>query len=162
MYMPTYEDCMLPFLKVLSDGQLHTIRDIIEDVSRAMRLDEQQRVAMLTSGARVIANRVGWARTYLKKAGLLQSPKRGIMQITDRGNQVLAENPVRVDAAFLKERFPEFREWIQAKPPKELATDGEAATPDETMDAAHKELLDQTWPRYCLRPSKTLGRNSWT
>src|SRR3954452_1991878 len=143
MVMPTYEDCMLPFLTVLSDGQVHRIRDIIEDVSVTMKLNEQQRTELLTSGQRTIANRVGWSRTYLKKAGLIESPHRGVMQITDRGRQILAEHPGRVDAALLKERFPEFREWIQAKPIKEASSDGEAKTPDESMEAAHKELLDQ-------------------
>ena len=98
---------------------------------------------MLSSGQRAIANRVGWARTYLKKAGLLQSPQRGMMQITDRGRQVLAGNPERVDAAYLKERFSEFREWIKAKPDIVGPKPGPAVTPEEVMESAYNERIDR-------------------
>lgn len=102
MAVPTYEDCMLPFLKAISNGVTHSIRDIIEQIADALSLSHDERMEMLSSGQRAIANRVGWARTYLKKAGLLQSPQRGMMQITDRGRQVLAENPPRIDTAYLE------------------------------------------------------------
>lgn len=110
MAMPTFEDCMLPFLKAISGGGIYPIRDIIEKVADALSLTDDERTEMLSSGQRAIANRVGWARTYLKKAGLLQSPQRGMMQITDRGRQVVTENPPRIDTAYLKERFTEFRD----------------------------------------------------
>jgi restriction system protein len=71
-------------------------------------LTEEELSKQLPSGTqKVFTNRVGWARTYLKKAGLLDSPKRGFQQITQRGRTVLAESPERIDAKFL-ERFPEF------------------------------------------------------
>jgi restriction system protein len=89
MAIPTYEDCMLPFRKTISDGASHPIRDIIEQIADALSLTHDERMEMLSSGQRTIANRVGWARTYLKKSGLLHSPQRGTMQITDRGRRLL-------------------------------------------------------------------------
>jgi restriction system protein len=144
MSIPTYEDCMLPFLKAIADGKQRSLRDVIESIADALALSAEQRVETLTSGQRVIANRVGWARTYLKKAGLLESPKRGVMQITERGREVLAENPTQINTAYLKERFGEFREWIQAQPRESAPADRDtSSTPEEEMDAAHKELIDQ-------------------
>jgi restriction system protein len=143
MPIPTYEECMLPFLKAISGGDTHPIRDIIEQIADALSLTQDERMEMLSSGQRAIANRVGWARTYLKKAGLLQSPQRGLMQITDRGRQVLAENPLRIDTAYLKERFPEFRDWIKSKPEVAAPEGGDAATPEEVMESAYRERIDQ-------------------
>lgn len=90
---------MLPFLTAVADGQPHAIRDVIETVADAMSLTAAERSETLSSGQRAIANRVGWARTYLKKAGLLESPKRGVMQIAQLGQQILAENLPQIDAA---------------------------------------------------------------
>jgi restriction system protein len=144
MAIPTYEDCMLPFLKAIADGQQHSLRNLIEKIADALSLSAEDRVEMLPSGQRVIANRVGWARTYLKKAGLIESPKRGVMQLTQRGREVLAGSPNRIDSAYLKERFGEFREWIQAKPLETVSADRDASsTPEEIMDGAYNELRDQ-------------------
>jgi len=136
---------MLPFLRAISDGQPHTIRDLTDRVSDELKLTPDERLQTLASGQRVIANRVGWARTYMKKAGLLESPKRGVMVITDRGQQLLAEEVAVLDAALLKQRYPEFVEWFKAKPQPDVdipeIPDGR--TPDDRIEAAHKELLDQ-------------------
>lgn len=135
---------MLPFLKAIADGELHTIRDITDQVSGALGLNSDQRVEMLSSGQRVIANRVGWARTYLKKAGLVKSPKRGIQQITDLGRKVLADRPAELNTGYLKQHFPEFLAWFSAKPPEVAATGGETAeTPDDKIEAAYNHLIDQ-------------------
>ena len=134
---------MLPFLKAISDGAPRSIRELTEDLASALSLTDEERMETLSSGQRVIANRVGWARTYLKKSGLLQSPQRGVMQITERGRQVLAEKPSHVDAAYLKEKFPEFRQWIQAKPGPPASNEGKLSTPDEVIESAYKQLIDQ-------------------
>jgi restriction system protein len=68
MAIPTYEDCMLPFLRVLADGEAHQTKDIVVSLSDVFGLTPDERAASLNSGQRVMINRVGWARTYLKKA----------------------------------------------------------------------------------------------
>jgi restriction system protein len=143
MAIPTYEDCMLPFLRTISDGAPHSIRELTEQVADAFSLSAEERIKTLSSGQRAIANRVGWARTYLKKSGLLRSPQRGVMQITDLGRQVLSEKPSRIDAAYLKERFPEFKQWIQTKPEAPAPKNGPSSTPDEVMESAYDQLIDE-------------------
>ena len=100
---------MLPFLRILQDGNEHQLRDVIEAAANHFGLTTEEREQLLPSGnQRVFDNRMGWARTYLKKAGLLEYPKRGLSQTTARGKEVLAENPDSIDAKYLQ-RFPEFK-----------------------------------------------------
>jgi restriction system protein len=109
MALPTYEMCMLPFLRILQDGNEHRFRDVIEAAANHFGLTTEEREQLLPSGNQpVFDNRMGWARTYQKKAGLLEYPKRGLSQTTARGKEVLAENPDSIDAKYLQ-RFPEFR-----------------------------------------------------
>ena len=97
MSIPDYQSIMLPLLKKASDQQEHSLQSLIEALADDFNLTDSERRDFLPSGRQpVFNNRVGWARTYLKKAGLLSSPKRGIMQITERGLQILKDNPNRV------------------------------------------------------------------
>ena len=75
MALPDYPTCMLPFLRFLADGQEHSLRDTEEALARNFDLNPNERAELLPSGQQgVFKNRLGWARTYLKKAGLLASP----------------------------------------------------------------------------------------
>jgi len=107
--IPDYESAMLPLLQLASDGAEHRFRDAVEKLAVQFELTDAERAEMLPSGtAPLFDNRIGWARTYLKQAGLLESPKRGLLKITDRGRAVLATHPPRIDAEFL-DQFEEFR-----------------------------------------------------
>ncbi|MCL6559753.1 MAG: restriction endonuclease, partial [Firmicutes bacterium] len=90
-------------------------------------------------------NRVGWARTYLKKAGLLESTRRGYFRITERGLEVLKKSPSRIDVHFL-EQFAEFREFRMLRHKKEDEDTTEAelsvSTPEEVLESAYKQLRD--------------------
>lgn len=82
--IPDYQTLMLPLLKLVSDGQEHKYRDIIENLATEFEVTDEERKELLASGNQAIFdNRVGWAKTYLKKAGLLDSPKRATFVITD-------------------------------------------------------------------------------
>lgn len=109
-------------------------------------------VQKLPSGQAIIYNRTGWAKTELVKAGLVEQPKRGSFNITNRGRALLDENPERIDRRFLM-RFPEFKAYIEASQQRALTRDvddGEAAdatpleaaaqTPSERIDVAIVEL----------------------
>ena len=86
MVIPDYQSLMLPLLKYAENGKEHRIRDAIEQLAEEFRLSEEERKELLPSGQQVIfKNRVGWANTYLKKAGLLNSGKKGYFSITRRG-----------------------------------------------------------------------------
>ncbi len=102
MAIPDYQTVMLPLLMYASDQQEHHFRDAVDSLADELKLSDEERKEMLPSGqSEIFRNRVGWARTYLKKAGLIESPKRGYLRITQRGRVVLSENPQRVDVSFL-------------------------------------------------------------
>lgn len=109
--IPDYQTLMLPLLKLLSDGKEHKYRDVIEKLASEFKLSEEEKRIFLASGKQAIFdNRVGWAKAYLKKACLLDSPKRATFVITERGKQTLAENLTSIDNKYLRQ-FPEFLEF---------------------------------------------------
>jgi restriction system protein len=111
MAIPDYQTIMLPLLKFAADEKEHSLREAIDTLSDQFNLTNQERRELLPSKNQAIFdNRVGWARTYLKKAGLLSSTRRGYMIITPRGLGVLKENPRSIDVSFLF-KFKEFREF---------------------------------------------------
>ncbi len=113
--IPDYQTLMLPLLQYVSNKQEHKFRDIIEGLSAKFGLTEAEREELLPSGQQpIFDNRVGWAKTYLKKAGLVDSPKRASIVITNRGMEVLKKNPAEINVRFLKQ-FPEFIEFQTAK-----------------------------------------------
>jgi restriction system protein len=139
---------MLPFLKHLADGREHSLREAEENLAEHFNLSPQERAELLPSGQQgVFRNRIGWARTYLKKAGLLESPRRAVFKITERGLKALSSNPTRIDGKYL-EQFPEFIEFREAsKPENGLAVPAELpqskTTPEESIELAHQGLREQ-------------------
>ena len=76
MAVPDYQTCMLPLLKFAGDSKEHKLHDAIQALALEFKLTQEEREALLPSGTQfIMANRVGWARTYMKKAGLLTDPK---------------------------------------------------------------------------------------
>ena len=109
--IPDYQTLMLPLLKFLSDGKEYSVNEAIESIANQFKLSEEERKELLPSGQSFLfGNRVGWARTYLKKAGLIDSKKRGIVNITEKGKDVLNENLSEINVKYL-EKFPEFLEF---------------------------------------------------
>lgn len=146
MAIPDYQTLMLPVLKLSEDRQEHSLREAVETLSAQLQLTEEERKTLLSSGQQtVIANRVGWARTYMKKAGLLEATRRGFVRITQRGLDVLKEGPSRIDDAYLN-RFPEFAEFKSARGPKEDAESDPAPialseqTPEEEIEDAFQRI----------------------
>ena len=108
MAIPDYQKCMLPLLRVLSDDREHRFADVIDAVANHFNLTATERSEFLPSGnQRLFDNRMGWARTYLAKAGLIQYPRRGYSRITSRGKEVLSANRVTINNKTLLQ-FPEF------------------------------------------------------
>lgn len=151
MAIPTYKDCMLPFLALLKDGKEWPIRELGEVLAGHFALTPAERAEMLPSGQTgIFVNRVGWARTYLKKAALIESPRRGVFKITQRGLSVLAEGVKSLDSRYLA-RFPEFQEFQRVSQPQDdTATTSLAAnvteaeaTPEEAIESAYQGLRQQ-------------------
>ncbi len=148
MSIPDYQTVMLPLLQFAADRQEHSLREAIDGLASYFDLTDVERKQLLPSGQQaVFDNRVGWARTYLKKAGLLNDTRRSHFCITDRGIEVLAENPTRVDVKFL-DRFETFQEFRSLKGTRrsatqtpERVTDSET-TPEEALESAYGHLRD--------------------
>jgi restriction system protein len=120
MAIPDFETILLPVLKLLKDGREFWVRDIYQQLADQFKLTEEEKEILLPSGQQqLFHNRIGWATTFLKKAQLLESTKRGYYKITDRGVSVLKENPLSLDTEYLK-KFPEFIPFITGSHKKEF------------------------------------------
>lgn len=146
MPIPDYQTLMLPLLRFHADGAIHHRNEAIDALAREFTLTDEELRVLLPSGRQPkFRNRVGWARTYLSKAGLLTTAKRGYFSITRSGQQVLAGNPTRIDARFLRQ-FPSFVEFQETKHEPE-ATETAALplseakeSPEEQIESAHTQL----------------------
>jgi restriction system protein len=135
---------MLPLLKHYADGKEHTNRDSIDALAQEFKLTDNERRMMLPSGVQgLFDNRVNWARTYMKKAALIESPRRGVHKITKRGQAVLNERPGRIDVAFLSQ-FQEFKEFRALRHAKQEEDEPELElnnkTPEESLEEVYQKL----------------------
>lgn len=155
MPIPTYQEVMLPLLRVLgaASEELHQ-RDCTQRVAEALNLTEAERQERLPSGSQTyIHNRCGWAGWYMQQAGLVEKPRRAHLRITDEGRRVLGTNPTTIDNDFLA-TYPSFREKvIDARPrtaegdddsnaelPSAPAAAASALTPTDQIEQAHARL----------------------
>lgn len=144
MSIPNYQELMLPLLQITSDKQIHTFRQAVSSLSKKFNLTEEEQKELLPSGQqKIIDNRVGWAKTYLKKAGLLSYPKRGTIQITERGLDLLRENLSIVDTNVLR-RYIEFQEFQNSSgiPDSESIQNinPENQTPEESIESSFQQI----------------------
>lgn len=144
MAIPDFQSIMLPLLRRCAAGQEFSKRDIVPALATEFGLTQADLEELLPTGRQgKFDNRVGWAKSYLKQAGLLETTGRGLFRITDRGRQVLKEAPQRVDMKYL-ERFPEYqafktrtRERAQAV---ESAAENAGTTPEEMLESGYQQL----------------------
>jgi restriction system protein len=145
MPIPDYQSIMRPLLALISDGQSHTISDLHHRLCNHFRLTPEEIKQRIPSGGQTtMRSRVGWARTYLNKAGLLEIPARAEVRITELGQQTLEECPDGIDLAYLKQ-FESFRVFTSPKKPDQdtQATDTQpenSNTPDEQIESAYQTL----------------------
>lgn len=146
MAIPDFQSIMLPLLKLAGDGKEHTLRQAIEALAHEFGLSAEERRQLLPSGRQpTFDNRVGWARTFMAKAGLLQSPRRARFQITDRGLAVLNGRPAAINIGFLQQfpEFVEFRSGARVRPGDKDGTGrGGEPTPEEEIEAAHRTISE--------------------
>ena len=146
MAIPDFQSVMRPVLNTVQNGAPLPLNTLREQVADQFQLTEDERKERLPSGQQtVINNRVGWARTYLNKAGLLCIPTKGMVQITPRGLEALASGPPRITVSWLKQ-FPEFADFHTTKPrtadtPVVMSIDRAETTPDEQLADAHQALM---------------------
>ncbi|MBV1701128.1 MAG: restriction endonuclease [Hyphomicrobiales bacterium] len=147
MTIPDYQTLMLPLLKAAASGEAK-ISDIIARLATEFNLTEEERQTLLPSGTQfTFSNRVHWARTYLSKAGLLESTGRGRFKITALGTEILAKAPLGIDNKFLG-RFKSFQEFTKkadfepngSESTSTIVEPVQNLTLDDQMRAAHGQL----------------------
>ena len=144
MGVPEYQKLMHPLLKLAGDEQEHSLSEVIENLAKQFQLTPEEREELLPSGWQAkFDNRVGWARTYLKKAKLLESTGRGKFKITRRGLDYLSSGK-GISSYKDLEQFSEFMDFHAGK--RDTGTDLEppiedaGRTPEETIESAYSEL----------------------
>lgn len=152
MAVPDYQSVMLPLLRFAAQKETEiSTSEAVEALAKELGLSEDDLKEMLPSGIQAtFVNRVGWASTYMKKAGLLQATRRGFYQITDRGKDLLKKQPKTINVKLLKQ-YPEFLEFQQLKgtrsgdkvPESKGPSDISTATPSEALEAAYENLRDE-------------------
>lgn len=147
MSIPHFTSLMLPLLKFANDEEEHASRDATDNMARLFQLTDAEREELLPAGHSLFGNRVGWALTHLRHAELLETTRRGYFTITQRGKQVLQQNPQSITTKFLM-RFPEYQQFVQAtrKDKSKKATnevDLETPviqTPHESLEDGYREI----------------------
>ena len=137
MPVPDYQKLMLPVLKLASDGEAHTLADTVERMAQEFKLSDEERAEVLRRGQNKLYNRVGWTTTYLKKAGLIEAVGLGRFRMTNRGREVMADQPQTINVAFLESKFPELLEFSRSS-----RRDGADEEPPVTFNA-EKGLWDR-------------------
>jgi restriction system protein len=153
MAVPDFQSMMLPFLQFATDGNEHELSAVTEHIAQHFKLTPADREDMVPTGNQTrLGNRVGWCRTHLKNAGLIEYVKSGVFRITARGKELMAKNPPVVNLKFLDQQYPEHYAWFHpkksgepAKPPVETQTPEEQieALADDLTRKLASELLDR-------------------
>ena len=143
--IPDFQNIMLPLLEITGDKKEHTIQEVRDSLAKYFSLSEEERAKILSkSKQKIFDNRVGWARTYLKKAGLLKYCGVGSFIITEQGLKVLQEKPSKINVKYLK-RFPELLEFIKpSKKEKKIKDKGielllEEKTPEDLLEIGYEK-----------------------
>lgn len=143
MTIPDFQTIMLPFLQFSSDGKMHNFLEATDALAKEFKLTPEEIDTLIPSGQQRFANRVGWAKTHLKKAGLIDYPQRGHFQITQRGVNVLKETPEAIDMKYLM-KFPEFQEFRKVgqvdKEKEKIENTSEPLPPEESIEVAYQEI----------------------
>ena len=149
MAIPGYQEFMLPILKLAADGGEHTVPQAMEALAKELQLSAEDQELLLPSGTQTrFYNRVSWAVTYLAKSLLLEKAGRGKFRISQRGREVLAGGPTRIDNAFL-EQFEEYKNFkstrrVDSLPDASSASSDSSVqlTPAEQLNEAYEEIRD--------------------
>ena len=159
MPIPDFQSLMLPVLQLASDGKEHSLEEARGLLAERFGLTEPEREELLPSGRqRRFDNRVAWSKVYLQRAGLLHGSRRAHFEITDRGRQVLAEQPERIDIALL-DRFEDFRDFRSVNRRSEDEATETVVPAAEPTDETPEELLEQAYQRIRAElTSELLGR----
>ena len=142
--IPKYNEMYKEILEVLKDGNAYPFREVRENVAEILKLSEEELEEKLDSGKKKYNDRINWACTYLKKAGLVENTQRGVVKITNRGIEVLKNNPEKIDNSVLS-NYKEFVEFVKRvkkeEPLKEKDyVEEENQTPQDIFENSFKDI----------------------
>jgi restriction system protein len=143
MPVPDFQSLMLPLLEFAGDGKEHTSDEANEYLAKKFNLTEDDIKELIPSGYQTkFSNYVSWARSYFKMAGLFESPKRGILKITNEGLKVLSTKPEKINIKFLKTMpgFIERNKGIIKEEGKDSENEVDKKTPQELIDSGYKQI----------------------
>jgi len=141
MSFPDFQSLMLPMLEAIGDGKDHSNAEINKALAQKFGVTEKELEEMMPDGhATVFYYRVAGAKTHLKKAGLLESPSRTVFHITPKGKSVLAQQPEKIDIAFLKQ-FPSM-DWYKKKQGngEDKGLGVTQHTPEEVLESSYQDI----------------------
>ncbi|MDD6351199.1 MAG: restriction endonuclease [Lachnospiraceae bacterium] len=142
MAIPKYNELYGPFMRAIQDGQVHNLKEIKNAVAKELSLTNEDLSELLPSGKQtVFDNRIGWARTYLKKAGLLTSPSRAHFVISEDGRKALPDAD-KIDNSYLS-RYSSFREFVSSEEAAsviQISDSQSGKTPEERISDAQSEI----------------------
>lgn len=145
MAVPKYSDFYNVFLESLADGQPHAYNDSKDYVKAKMNLSEEDLAEITSSGYALWVNRLGWCATYLKKAGLVISPKRSFFQITESGKKLLDERVI-ITNRLMRERYPSFASFqYSGRKPAPHAVTNQDIEQEEISEETPQEMLDRVY-----------------
>ena len=152
MSIPDYQSIMLPLLTFASSKKTEiSTSEAAIVLGKEFRLTAKELNEMLPSGTQpTLDNRIGWAATYMKKAGLLETTRRGFYKITPRGEELLSKKPAKIDVQLLKQ-FKEFQDFQQLKGTRSkdkhedahVVFDNDSITPSEALEKAYENLRSE-------------------
>lgn len=145
MTIPDFQTIMLPLLQIARDGKQHSLQSAIQDLAHYFQLTEEEQKELLPSGKQTIfANRVGWSRTHLKKAGLLEYPSRAFFQITESGQEILSNNPGKITMNLLK-KYPQYLEFLGTASKTQVSVSTSSSEDSLSSDQTPEELLEYSY-----------------
>ena len=144
MAIPTYEEVMLPLLKLISDGRLYNNKQCEEKLVKEFNLSDEEINQKIQSGKRIFYDRLNWAKTYLKNAGLIQVPKRGSFKISESGQSLLKENISSLDSKYLQ-RYEDFKDYLNRSRKVNVIGEKVEINSAETQDKTPFENIDESY-----------------
>jgi len=150
MTIPDFQTVMRPLLEHLADGKSRNNQETLEALAAEFEVTPEERAELLPSGKQpIFVNRVAWAKSHLKGAGLIESPSRGVYRITARGRQVLDDHQGPVNMRLLK-TFPEYLEFRKPSRDDEAEEKGDESsavesdlTPEELIEHGYEQIRSQ-------------------
>jgi restriction system protein len=143
MPIPDFQSLMLPLLQHFADGEEHANQETMDALAKGLQLTEGERGQLLPSGKQTIfTNRVAWAKSHFKQAGLLDAPRRGVYRLTERGREVLHRHTGPITLRFL-DQFPEhraFRSQTKADVQVEDSQPSNTLTPQEYIESGYQQM----------------------